>query len=66
MVTLSGISIYQTSKYLVFMHSDWLLKLEISCDIHWFAKHNRCVHIGMFVVLSSRFLGGFGAVPGFF
>ena len=22
----------------IFTHSDWLLKLGISCDIHWFAK----------------------------
>ena len=23
-----------------FARSDWLLKLGISCTIHWFAKHN--------------------------
>ena len=36
------------------MPSDWLLKLGISCDIHWFAKHSGRVHMSNH--LSSRVL----------
>ena len=37
-------SIYQTSEYSFSHSSNWLLKLRIPCDIHWFAKQNGCAH----------------------